>query len=136
MRRVWRKRRGPVRDAAAELECSRLLVDCADETAAVSAVLGGATLPAQGQFLLRHLIFLPPHSVGQVRARLGSDGYVDAPPLPEESSAPAGLVGLAVARSMRIDAQSVAQELAVVSSMTTRAGGRFGTWAVLATLAE
>lgn len=141
MRRLWRKRVDAAADVAAELAVSRLLVECRDETSSVSTALDGVMLPTRGRLLLRHLMFLPPQTVEQVRERLGGDGYVPAPALPEEPAAPAGLVAVALARGLRIDSEgtaqrSVAQELAVVSSMTARAGGRFGTWAVLATLAE
>lgn len=132
MGRWWRRSRKAVRDAAEELTRAEVLVECHDETVSASEALTGAGFDRPDEVLLRHLLFVDADRREPVLARCGMDGYVEAPALPSDPSAPAGRIAVAVARLQRVDARTLSQERAIIGSMTARLGGESGGWAVLA----
>lgn len=129
---MWRKRRARIRDPREELPTARVLVECHDETAAASTVLAGVDGIGADELLLRHVVIVDAERVAELVERCAVDGYVRAPALGSDPAALEGRVAVALARLQKVDAQTVAQERALLSSMTTRLGGAFGSWAVLA----
>lgn len=133
------RKRSETPDVGAVLPTATTVVECWDETQPASVVLAGAddtSALGDREQLFRVLLYLGESEVPAVVARLGGDEYRTAPARPTDPPAPGPLVAVALARSLCVTAQSVAQELAVLASITTRAGGQFAGWAVLATLAE
>ncbi len=135
MFRWGRRRSARAVDVASLLATESSVVECWDEVQPASTVLGGAEFSGRS-CLLRVLLCIREEEVAGFLERLSGDGYQAAPARPSDPAIPDGLVAVAVARALDVSAQTVAQELAVLQSMTARAGGTFVGWAVLATLAE
>lgn len=136
-----RKKRERQIDVAAELPAAVILVESWDETVPASTVLAGLAgsgggVPPDSPMLLRCVLYLREDDAASIVDRLAGDGYVGAPARSSDPPAPEALRTVVVARNLAVTAQAVAQELAVLSSMTARSGGTFGGWAVLATLTE
>lgn len=121
-----------MRDAAEELTRAEVLLECHDETVSASAALSAAGFDRDDEVLVRHLVFVAADRREQVLARCGMDGYLEAPALPSDPTAPDDRIGVAVARLQRVDARTLSQERAIIGSMTARLSGESGGWAVLA----